>query len=70
MNDLIKALQILIKYGNPEYPTICEHDVMIICGINPDDVTEEDKKELNILSFEVNNEYGEPLFSSYRFGSA
>jgi len=30
MDDLIKALQILRKYGNPKYPTHCEHDTLYI----------------------------------------
>ena len=34
MEDLIKALQILLKYGNPKYPTVCEHDILYIVGID------------------------------------
>lgn len=26
MEDLIKALQIFLKYGNPDYPTYCLYD--------------------------------------------
>ncbi len=70
MEDLIKALQIFLKYGNPKYPTICEHDVLIICGIEPKDVTEEDKAELEKFGFSVSNELGEEAFHSFRFGSA
>lgn len=71
MSDLIKALQILLKYGNPSYPTICEHDVMIICGIDADDVSEEDKLELEELGFDVTDEYnGGNQFYSFKFGSA
>jgi len=58
MDDLIKALQIFRKYGNPEYPTHCEHDVLTICGINPDDVSEEDKKDLEGLGFTVGSPHG------------
>lgn len=68
MEDLIKALQIFIKYGNPEYPTHCEHDVMMIVGINPDDVSEKDKQELDKLGFIFNED--EECFMSFRFGSA
>lgn len=68
MEDLIKALQIFLKYGNPAFPTHCEHDVMIIC-IDPDDVSKEDIAELDELGFIVSEEY-DSYFCSYRFGSA
>lgn len=70
MEDLIKALQIFLKYGNPRHPTHCEHDVLIICGIDPAKVTDMDRMELDRLGFFVSNEYGELCFQSYRFGSA
>jgi len=67
MEDLIKALQIFVKYGNPRNPTHCEHDVLYV-DINPEDVSEEDTKELDKLGFFPDEEYGEG-FISYRFGS-
>jgi hypothetical protein len=70
MEDLIKALQILVKYGNPHTPTHCEHDVLTICYINPDDVTPEDKESLDSLGFHVSEGDDGPCFISYRFGSA
>ena len=70
LDGLIVALQILRKYGNPSYPTICEHDIMIICGIKPDDVSDEDKEMLDTLGFFVTNEYGDDAFASSRYGSA
>lgn len=70
MDDLIKALQILRKYGNPSYPTHCEHDVLTICGIKPQDVSDEDKNELDNLGFFISDEYGEEMFQSFKFGSA
>lgn len=70
MSDLIEALTILLRYGNPRHPTHCEHDVMLIVGIDPDDVSAEDKKRLDELGFFVSDEYGEEGFQSYRFGSA
>ncbi len=70
MEDLIKALQIFLKYGNPAYPTHCDHDDMIIVGIYPADVSDEDKSELDRLGFIVGNESGVSLFHSYKFGSA
>lgn len=68
MDDLIKALTILRKYGNPNYPTHCEHDVLTV-GIDPADVSEEDLAELDELGFHPSDEYPD-CFESYRFGSA
>ena len=67
MDDLIKALQILRKYGNPNYPTHCEHDVMYV-GIPYSVVSEEDISELDSLGF-IEDEDNDG-FKSYRFGSA
>jgi hypothetical protein len=70
MNDLIEALQILSKYGNPDHPTHCEHDVLFISPeISPILVSDEDINKLEELGFFVSVEYGEELFESYRFGS-
>jgi hypothetical protein len=70
MEKLIQALQILLKYGNPDYPTHCEHDILTICGIEPLDVSEEDIAKLDELGFFVGDEYGEEAFHSFRYGSA
>ena len=68
MEDLIKALQIFLKYGNPQWPTHCEHDIMYISDeISPEDVSEEDMEELDKLGFFVEDEFGG--FASYRYGS-
>ena len=67
MSDLIKALQILLKYGDPKYPTDCEHGVMIICCIDPDFVTDDDINELEALGVVVDEQ--ENHFFSSRFGS-
>jgi hypothetical protein len=69
MSDLIEALQILLKYGNPKYPTNCEHDTLMINKIWPEDVSDEDKKRLEELGFFVSDAYGEEIFMSYKFGS-
>lgn len=68
MDDLIKALTILRKYGNPKHPTHCEHDVLYVF-IDYDSVSDEDKDTLDDLGFIENSEGGEG-FMSYRFGSA
>lgn len=68
MEDLIKALQIFLKYGNPRNPTHCEHDELFVM-INPKIVSKKDKAELEKLGFfpsAGNHEY----FKSFRFGSA
>ena len=73
MNDLIKALTILCKYGDGDAhsPSHCEHDVFMLAGagVNPDDVSEEDLKTLEDLGFMVSSQYGEKCFMSFRFGS-
>lgn len=70
MKNLIEALQILLKYEDPPFPTHCEHDVLTVVGIDPSDVSEEDKARLEELGFTVSDEYGDLTFRSYRYGSA
>ncbi len=67
MENLIKALQILLKYGNPDYPTHCEHDILYICGIDTALITVEDLEELDSLGFIIDLE--EDDIFSYRYGS-
>lgn len=64
MKDLIEALQIFLKYENPEYPTNCSHDELFV-NINPDLVSQEDKNKLKELGFDP----CENGFHSYKFGS-
>jgi len=66
MEDLIKALQIFLKYGNSYAPTNCSHDELYV-DIEPEKVSDEDIAKLDKLGFFVNEEYNG--FSSYRFGS-
>jgi hypothetical protein len=66
VDELIEALQILRKYGNPKYPTHCEHDELTVC-INPELVREEDIKKLDELGFIADKE--EECFLSLRYGS-
>ena len=68
MKDLIKALQIFLKYGNPTYPTWCEHDALHICDIDDEKVSDDDKQALEDLGFYVDTSEGG--FISFRFGSA
>ena len=66
MDDLIEALQILRKYGNPEWPTHCEHDELTV-DIRASEVSEEDIARLDELGFFVNEDDDD--FKSYKFGS-
>ncbi len=66
MKKLIEALQIFLKYGNPDYPTHCEHDELTV-GIDPSLVSDEDKKKLDELGF-IENPEGDDFYS-YKYGS-
>lgn len=68
MEDLIKALQIFLKYGNSRNPCSCEHDYFYI-DINPNLVSEEDINELDKLGFFIDEEFGGEGFGSFRYGS-
>lgn len=68
MDKLIEALQIFLKYGNPVYPTHCEHDVLYVVGITKKQVSKEDRVKLRELSFYWDKE--EDCWFSYRYGSA
>ena len=67
MSDLTEALQIFLKYGNPEHPTFCGYEELGIT-IDPDLVTEEDKLRLVELGFFISESDG-GYFASFRFGS-
>jgi len=72
MKDLIEALQIIQKYmgDKDEYaPVHCEHDVFMICCVDPELISEDDLERLDKLGFFVSCEYGDPALISYRFGS-
>lgn len=64
MEDLIKALQIFLKYKNEKWPTFCEHDCLYV-DVDPEMVSSEDKEELKKLGFECNDE----SFYSFKYGS-
>ena len=68
MDDLIKALQILRKYGNPR-PLLYFYDYeLLFIEINPDDVSAEDKAALAALGVTV-SEGEDGYFYSMRFCS-
>jgi hypothetical protein len=66
MSDLIEALQIFAKYGNPDRPTNCSHDELFV-DISPKLVSKKDKKRLDELSFFTDKD--DDGFKSFRFGS-
>jgi hypothetical protein len=67
LENLIKALQILNKYGNPAYPTNCEHDEFRVHKISPYKVSKEDIEELESYGFDV--ETDNDCFISFDYGS-
>lgn len=78
LSDLIEALQILLKYDNPSYPTYCGHETLFV-KVDPTIVSKEDRERLDILGFhcalEGEEEYDNYVsegydegFISYRFG--
>lgn len=69
MKDLIKALEIFNSY-NPNATTHCEHDTFSICGVEPSEVSEDDKEVLEELGFIISNEWGDDMFISFRWGSS
>jgi hypothetical protein len=66
MEKLIEALQILLKYDNPKYPTHCEHDVLYI-NVDNYNVSNDDKARLEALGVIENDENGK--FMSFRYGA-
>jgi hypothetical protein len=64
MNDLIEALQIMLKHGDVTHPTNCEHDKLHVYP-NSMDFTDEELERLDELGF-YPDDHG---FYSYRFGS-
>lgn len=67
MERLIEALQIFIKYGNEDRPFYCPDEEFQVHGYKIEDISEEDIKKLDSLSFYWNEE--EECFYSFEFGS-
>lgn len=69
MKKLIECLQIFAKYADHDYPTHCEHDVLLVVGIEKDALTPEDEAKVRELGgFHWSREYD--CWTSSRFGSA
>ena len=70
MKDLIAALTILGKYMEETYsPTNCEHDILYVSGVDPNNVSPEDLLRLEELGFDPDDETGVGFYS-FRFGSS
>lgn len=74
MEDMIEALQILLKYpgSGVHDPFHCEHDVLTITAVDPDQVSGADKDRLAELGILVGDPWsdGDNYFYSYRYGSS
>ncbi len=68
MDDLIAALTIFAKYKKKQFPTMCEHDVLYVVGIRLEEISEDDRAELERLGFFWDSEV--ETWASSKFGSA
>ena len=66
MNDLIEAFTIFAKYSEEKRPLHCERDMLCV-GVDPKEVSREDKIRLNDLGFLCDGSSW--CFYSFRFGS-
>jgi len=69
MKDLLEAIKIFLKYGNPDRPFNCTHDTLVVWGIPPCTVSKADIKRLDQLGFFVSDDDGEECFKSFKYGS-
>ena len=67
MDNLIEALMIFRKYSDDNYPTHCEHDVLMVPCVNVEEVSTEDMCRLDTLGFFPCEVYN--CFISFKFGS-
>lgn len=68
MSNLIQALVIFMSYKNVQFPTHCEHDLLMVVGIPQEDVSDDHIAQLERLHFTWNTEY--ECWSSGFYGSA
>ena len=66
-DEIVAAIRIFQRYGNPDRPFHCAHDILMVC-ISPNEVSEEDKEELDSLGFYP--DFENDGFHSFRYGSA
>ena len=68
MSDLIKALQIFLKYGDKSSPFYCNDETLQIHGYNIKDIDPKDVHTLENLGFHWTDE-DDGYFYSFKFGS-
>lgn len=69
MKDMIAALQIFAKYQKEtKWPTMCEHDVLMICDVGEHDLSDEDKRLVELYGFIWDT--ATACWVSFRYGSA
>lgn len=66
MNDLIEALQIMMKHGDVKRPLQCEHDELYVFP-NSMDFTDQEISRLEDLGFYTDDE--NEGFYSFKYGS-
>ena len=67
IEQLIEDLKVFSKYSKSDWPTHCEHDVMMIADVEQDDISEEDLAKVSDR-WHWSNEYDS--YISFTFGSA
>lgn len=69
LSQLIEALQIVLKYGDIEWPTHCEHGEMWLANVDAQATfSPEDHARLAGLGFYYDED--DECYKSYSFGSA
>ncbi len=68
MDGLIEALEIFRKYANEDRPTHCEHDILMVVGVEKDQPSEAHRDRLDQLGFFWDTEYD--CWASFKYGSA
>jgi len=69
MRDFITILEILLKYGEVDYPFYCEHDVLhIYPAVSLTSISPEDIKALDEMGVFVDEDNWEG-FMSFKYGS-
>lgn len=69
LSNLVKALNIVLKYGDIERPTYCEHDELLLL-VDPSVISQEDITALDELGFFISGKSGEQFLKSFCYGSA
>lgn len=68
LSEIVEILQIVLKYGDTLWPTICVRDKPWICNVDVEAITAEDRVRLEELGLRYND--ADKSYTSYAFGSA